>query len=76
MYLRPKISFVEPVIKDFVSERKNIVEFVFDFDLSGRVSPPKPFGFEGGINMYGCHLLEFLYCYIFDREGGKMTVNL
>ena len=76
MYLCPEKSFVELVVKDFLSKRKSIGEFVFDFDPGGRVPPPKPLGFEGSIDMCGCHLLEFLYCHICDEEGGKMIVNL
>jgi hypothetical protein len=49
---------------------------VFDFDLSGKIPPLKPLGFEGGIDMGGCQFLKFLYCHIYDKEGGKMTVNL
>ena len=76
MYMCPERSFVEPVIKDFLSETKSRWELVSDFDLSGRVRPPKLLGFERGIDMCGCHLLEFLYCHIRNEEGGKMTINL
>jgi hypothetical protein len=64
MCMCPERSFVKPVVKDFLTERKNRGEFVFDFDLGGRIPPPKPLGFERDIDMGGCHLLEFLYCHI------------
>ena len=67
---------MKPVVKDFLTERKSRGELVFDFDLLGRIPPPKPLGFEGGIDMGGCHLLEFFYCHIGDEEGGEMAVNL
>ena len=76
MYLCPERSFVKPVVKDFLTERKSKGESVFNFDLLGRIPPPKPLGFEGGIDMGGCHLLEFFYCHIGDEEGGEMAVNL
>ena len=53
----PKKSFVKPVVKDFLTERNRRGELIFDFDLGGRIPPPKPLGFEGGIDMGGCHLL-------------------
>jgi hypothetical protein len=68
MDMCPKKSFVKPFIKDFVKERKNKGEFVFGFDLDGKIPPPKPLGFEGGIDMGCCHLLKFLYCHICDKE--------
>ena len=76
MYFCLEKNFVEPVVKDFLSERKNRGEFVSDFDLGGKVPLLKPLGFEGCINMCDCHLLEFLYCHICNEEGGKITVNL
>ena len=76
MYLCLERSFVKPIVKDFLTERKNREKFVLNFDLGGRIPPPKPLGFEGGINMCSCHILEFFYCYIGNEEGVKMTVNL
>ena len=61
MYIYPERSFVEPFFKDFFSERKSRGDFVSDIDLDGRVPPLKSLGFEGGIDMCGCHLLEFFY---------------
>ena len=57
-------------------ERKSSGEFDSVFYLDRRVPLPKPLGFEGSIDMCGCHLLEIVYCHICDEEGGKMTVNL
>jgi hypothetical protein len=57
MYMCPKISFVKPVVKDLLAERKRRGEMIFDFDLGGRIPPPKPLGFERDIDMGGCHLL-------------------
>jgi hypothetical protein len=57
IYLCPKRSFVKPVVKDFLTERKRRGELIFDFDLGGRISPPKPLGFERCIDMGCCHLL-------------------
>jgi hypothetical protein len=76
MYVCLERSFVKPIVKDFLTERKSGGEIVDDFHLGGRIPPPKPLGFEGGINMGGCHLLEVLNCHICDEEGGKMMVNL
>ena len=76
MYLCPKICFVKLVVKDFLLGRKNIGRLIYVFDLNERVPPLKPLDFEGGIHMCGCHFLEFLYCNIYDEEGGKMMVNL
>ena len=76
IYMCPEWSFVKPVVKDFLTERKSRGELVFDFDIGGRIPPPKPLGFEGGIHMGGGHLLKFLYSHIRDEECGEMTVNL
>ena len=76
MYLCPKRSFVKPVVKDFLTKRKGRRELIFNFDLGGRIPPPKPLGFERGIDMGGCHLLKFFYRHIGVHEGRKMTVNL
>ena len=72
----PKKNFVNAIVKGFLTEGKRRGELVFDFNLGGRNPPPKPLGFEGGIHMGGCHLLEFFYCDIVDEEGGKMAINL
>ena len=45
----PERSFVKPIVKDFLSERKSRGEFVLIFYLGGRFLPRKPFDFEGGI---------------------------
>jgi hypothetical protein len=76
MYLCPKISFVKPVVKDFLLERKRRGELISDFDLGGRIPPSKPLGFERGIDMGGCHLLKLFYRHIWVHEGKKMEVNL
>jgi hypothetical protein len=49
---------------------------VFDFDVDGRIPPLKPLGFEAGIDMRGCHLLEFFYSHICDDKAGIVTFNL
>jgi len=64
MFICPERIFIKSVVKDFLTERMSRWEFVLDFDLGGRIPPPKPLGFEGGIDMGGCHLLEFFYCHI------------
>jgi hypothetical protein len=76
IYLCPKISFVKPVVKDFLTERKIRGELIFDFALGGRIPPLKPLGSERYIDMGCCHLLKFFYRHIRVHEGGKMTVNL
>jgi hypothetical protein len=76
MYLCPKKNFVKPVVKDFLSERKRIGKLIFHFDLGGRIPPPKPLGFERGIDMGGCHLLKFFYRHVGVHERRKMAVNL
>ena len=72
----PRKNFVKPVVKDFLTERKSSGKFVFDFDVGGKIPPSKPLGFERGIDMDACDHLDFLYCHIWDEEGGNMTVNL
>lgn len=37
----PKISFVKPVLEDFLAKRKSREELVFGFDLGEEILPPK-----------------------------------
>jgi hypothetical protein len=53
MYLCPKRSFVKPVVKVFFAERNRRGEMIFDFDIGWIIPPPKPLGFERGIDMGG-----------------------
>jgi hypothetical protein len=76
MHLSPERSFIEPVFKDFLLNRERGGKSILVFDLGMGVPPTKPLGLEVGIHMCGGHLLEFFDCYIWNEEGGEMTVNL
>jgi hypothetical protein len=49
MYLCPKRSFVKPVVKEFLAKWNSRRELIFNFDLGGRILPPKLLGFERGM---------------------------
>ena len=40
-----KFGFFKLVVKDFLTERRSWGKLVFDFDLGGRIPPPKPHNF-------------------------------
>jgi hypothetical protein len=76
MYMCLKISFVEPVMEEFLFEKKPEENLFIFFYLSMRFQLLKPLGFEGCIHMCGGHLLGFLNCQICHKEGGEVIVNL
>jgi hypothetical protein len=53
IYMCPKKNFVKPVVKVFFAERNRRGEMIFDFGIGWRIPPPKPLGFERGIDMGG-----------------------